>query len=224
MRPIRSRRSRLQRLPGAWMVALLVTTATTAHATTIDFETISLNGADAEYISPLEIQGVRFTGFQNGFLIREAANFPCDGLSETNQAYEGWTLNFGCVEGCCPSQLIVIEFPGAPAGPVTHLSLEARSTSGPLFLRTYDAFGISGETSIDPSPAACGMSERGILEISTAQPIAAAEIWSGNRLPDGCCDGCVTFGSTIVIDNVTFDAGPVSTLPASWGRLKVRYR
>lgn len=224
MNRIRARRPRLHLLLGACMVAALVSMATMAGAITIDFETPSLNGADADFISPLEIQGVRFIGFENGILVRESAYFPCDGVSATNQAYEGWVLQFGCIEGCCPSQLIRIEFPGPPAGPVTHLSLETRSSNGPLMLRTYDAVGNRSETSIDPAPVACSMSRRGTLEISTALPIVAAEVWSGRRLPDGCCDGCITFGSTIVIDNVTFDGGSVPTTPVTWGRLKVLHR
>jgi hypothetical protein len=204
------------------MVAGSMTTM--AGATTIDFEMPSLNGVDAASMSPLEIQGVRFTGFQNGILVRESAFFPCDGVSETNQAYEGFTVQFGCVEGCCPSQFISIGFPGPPAEPVTHLALEVRSLSGPLFLRTYDAAGNRSETAINPAPVACGMSRRGTLAISTPSPIVAAEIWSGNRPADGCCDGCLSFGSTIVIDNVTFDSGAVPTTPATWGRLKVLYR
>ena len=223
MNRIRARRPRLHLLLGACMVAALVSMATMAGAITIDFETPSLNGADADFISPLEIQGVRFIGFENGILVRESAYFPCDGVSATNQAYEGWTLQYGCIEGCCPSQLILIEFPGPPAEPVTHLSLEARSYSGPLYLWTYDADGQLVAASIDPPPVACSMSIRGTLEVWTARPIVSAEIWSGNRTPPGC-EGCCTFGSTIVIDNVTFDNGPVPTTPVTWGSIKAKYR
>jgi hypothetical protein len=223
MKPIRARRFRLHLFLGACMVAF-GSTATMARATTIDFETPSLNGADEASISPLEIQGVQFIGLAIGSLVRESAFFPCDDLSATNQAYEGWVVTWGCIEGCCPSQLISIGFPGPPAEPVRHLALEARSSYGPLFLRTYDAAGNRNETSIDPAPVACSMARRGTLDISTATPIVAAEVWSGNRLPDGCCDGCISFGYTIVIDNVTFDGGAVPTTPATWGRLKVLYR
>jgi hypothetical protein len=217
-------RRRLQLLLSSCLVSALMSIGTMAGATTIDFENLSLGGEDMALMSPLEIQGVRIFGFQNGFLVRESANYPCDDVSEVNQAYMGFTVQFGCIEGCCPSQFISIEFPGPPAEPVTQLSLEARSSSGPLFLRTYDAIGNRTETSINPPPAACSLSRRGTLEISTALPIAVAEIWSGNRLPDGCCDGCISFGSTIVIDNVTFPGGPLSTAHTSWGRIKALYR
>ena len=206
------------------MVAALVSMGTMAGATTIDFETPSLNGEDAANINPLEIQGVRFIGFQNGLLVRESAQFPCGGLSPTNQAYEGSTVQWGCVEGCCPSQLIRIEFPAQPAEPITHLSLEARSVNGPLYLRTYDADGVYLDgVSINPAPMVCSMSTRGTLEISTARPIAVAEIWSGYRPTPGSCEGCLTFGSTIVIDNVTFDGDQVPTAHTSWGSIKALY-
>jgi hypothetical protein len=221
MKHVIERRPHLQPLLVACMVAALVLMGTTmAGAATIDFETPSLNGADQANISPLEIQGVRFTGFSTGFLIQESAYDTC--LSATNQAYQGWTSQFGCIEGCCPSQLILIEFPGPPAEPVTHLSLEARSYSGPLYLWTYDADGHLVAASIDPPSVACSMSIRGTLEVSTARPIVSAEIWSGNRPPPEC-DGCCTFGSTIVIDNVTFDNGQVPTTPVTWGSIKARY-
>ena len=211
----------IQPLLVACMVAVLVMGATMAGGATIDFETPSLNGADQAYISPLEIQGVRFTGQSNGFLIQESAYDTC--LSAPNQAYQGWTVQFGCIEGCCPSQLILIEFPGPPAEPVTHLSLEVRSYARPLYLWTYDADGHLVASWIDPPPVACTMPIRGTLEVSTLRPIVSAEIWSGNRPPLEC-DGCCTFGWTIVIDNVTFDSGPVPTTPVTWGSIKAKYR
>ena len=225
MKHVNERRPCLQLLLSACMLAALMSMGTMAGATTIDFETPSLNGEDSANISPLEIQGVQFIGLEYGYLVRESALFPCSGLSPTNQAYEGWTLEWGCIEGCCPSQLIVIVFPAQPAEPVTHLSLEVRSAYGPLYLRTYDADGVYlGEVWINPAPVACHMSTRGTLEISTARPIATAEIWSGNRPFPGCYDGCCTFGSTIVIDNVTFDGGQLPTAHTSWGSIKALYR
>ena len=225
MKHLKERPPYLRLLLSACMVAALTSMSTMAGATTIDFETPSLNGADIANVSPLEIQGVRFIGLETGFLVREAAQFPCEGLSPTNQAYWGWTLEWGCIEGCCPSQLIRIEFPAQPVTPITHLSLEARSVYGPLQLITFDAEGAYlGGVSIDPAPVACNASTRGTLEISTERPIAAAEIWCGYRPAPGCYDGCCTFGSTIIIDNVMFDGAEVPTAHTSWGSIKALYR
>jgi hypothetical protein len=203
----------------AW---ILVTTAPSAAATTIDFETPPLGAAGSAIINPYISAGVTFTAVPQGFgdeivgIVKNSATSACADPADANQKLGTGRSSFA--GGAIGLGVMAIR---ADLPPGTNLvSVELQCVAGNtgrvrLFNAADVQVGIATDV-IGPPIGTCGNpgGPRGrttLLAIS-AQPAAYAIM------------DVVETGYVLVLDNFTYDAVPTSAVRPSWGAIKTLYR